>query len=140
MVCVIVSRGGRKLCKLARTGEQPRLGFEWAAAVPWAAPTRNLMVQRIDNGIRGSASLLRWERFTIRLFGAVLQVCRWRALLRRLGRLRRLQRLFAYAGHHLRLSCAGAWLRARLRVIYHSGSPQALRDAQRAFGQASPRW
>eukprot|EP00972_Heterocapsa_arctica_P067563 9972187-Heterocapsa_arctica.AAC.1 len=50
---------------------------------------------------------------------------RWIRLLRHLARLRRLQRLFAYAGQHLDQAYPRS-LRQRLRLVYPTGRQVAL--------------
>ena len=81
---------------------------------------------------------LQWARLVQRILGGLDQVARWRRLLRKTLRTRRLQRIFAYCGHHLKLAAAGGYLRARIRVVWHSGKKSALTAARRDLARARP--
>ena len=78
----------------------------------------------------------RWYRVTYEVLKALHQWRRWRRVMRKAYRIRRLQRVFAYVGHHLSMNMTGKYLRARLRVIYHTGTASALAAARREMKAA----
>ena len=90
------------------------------------------------DGPQTARGLQLWARLIQRLSAECLCIHRWRKTIRHINRLRRLQRLFAYAGHHLQQAAAGKYIRARLRVLFHTGSTAALRAAQKDLAKAVP--
>jgi hypothetical protein len=112
---------------LVLVGQVPRLE-RWPSR-PWSP--RRLRGEERVRWLQGS-----WRRFVEFSYFSKLQRHRWRRFIYKIRRARRLQRLYAYCGHHL--PTFGKYIRARLRIVFHTGTKKALWAARRDLKLAKP--